>query len=69
MARRSNRLPERYRIQHPQELCRTCTEWVSIEDIEETGDDDFPHCSAGYDFRCVQYMQGLCDRCPHYFEH
>ena len=62
------RLPKHLRILPPRELCAHCREWLSIEDIESTNDDDFPHCVLEYDFNCVFYMNGSCDTCPRFNE-
>ena len=52
-------------LQTPRELCLTCYNWCTQEDV---GEYDLPHCSEGIHYEAHNYIIGLSDSCPKHLE-
>lgn len=45
----------------PRELCKTCYNWCTQEDV---GEHDWPQCSEAFDWDCYWYLTRKNDTCP-----
>lgn len=52
-------------LQTPRELCLTCYNWCTQEDV---GEHDWPQCSEGSCHEAYNYLIGLSDTCPKHLE-
>ena len=51
-------------LSEPRELCKTCYNWLSQEDV---GPNDFPHCGA-FGYESHNYLIRLTDTCSEYLD-
>ena len=49
----------------PRELCKTCYNWCSQEDV---GPNDWPQCENSSDFYCYSYLMHYTNDCPKHLE-
>lgn len=52
-------------LRTPRELCKTCYNWCSQEDV---GEYDWPQCSESDDFDCHDYLIHNRNNCPKHLE-
>lgn len=52
-------------LRTPRELCFTCYNWCTQEDV---GEYDFPQCSEGSSSEAHNYLIGLSDTCSRHLE-
>ena len=49
----------------PRELCETCYNWCSQEDV---GPHDWPQCVNSGDYDCYNYLMHYTNDCPKHLE-